>query len=84
MQLLTSSALFSRDRPLVFIRDGRLVDGPVYDVMKDHKLNRILLFSSAENKKYFQENYDRQAAELENILNPTPSRTASNPGATVR
>ncbi len=70
--------------PLVFIRDGRLVDGSVYDGLKDPKLNRILLFSSAENKKYFQENYDRLAAELENILNPTPSRTASNPGATVR
>lgn len=65
--------------PLVLLRDGALVEGSVYTGLRDATQNRILLFSSAENKQYFQDNYDRLATELDNLLKPAEARTAAAP-----
>lgn len=72
--------------PLIFISQGRLVEGSVYDGLKDPKHNQILLFATPENKKFFQENYDRLAAELAVILSPAPTAgpmTATSPSRPV-
>jgi protein disulfide-isomerase len=69
--------------PLVLLRDGALVEGSVYSGLKDATQERILLFSSPENKKYFQENYDRLAAELDSMLKPVAPRTAATPASSL-
>ena len=69
--------------PLVLLRDGELVEGSVYTGLKDATQNRIMLFSSPENKKYFQENYDRLASELDNLLKPAEPLTAATPTSTL-
>lgn len=63
--------------PLILLREGRLVEGSVYDGLKDPKQRRILLFSSSENKKHFHENYDRLAAEIDAMLSGTQPMTAN-------
>ena len=65
--------------PLIFLSQGRLVDGSVYDGLKDPKQNQILLFATSENKKFFQDNYDRLASELATILTPPQPLTAAAP-----
>jgi hypothetical protein len=47
--------------------------------LKDPTKNQILLFATPENKKFFQENYDRLTAELASILTPPQPLTASAP-----
>ncbi|MCC6507704.1 MAG: thioredoxin family protein [Pirellulaceae bacterium] len=57
--------------PLVFLREGRLVDGSIYDgVLKDRQ--HIMLFSSEANKTVFYENYDRLVSELELLIQQGP------------
>ncbi len=53
--------------PLVFLREGRLVEGSIYDgVLRQDEL--IFLFSSDENKEYFRNNYARLVLELESAI----------------
>jgi len=53
--------------PLVFLREGRLVEGSIYDgVLRQDKL--LFLFSSDENKEYFRANYERLVTELETVV----------------
>ena len=56
--------------PLVFLREGRLVEGSIYDgVLRQDKL--LFLFSSDENKEYFRLNYERLVTELETAVSQT-------------
>lgn len=50
--------------PLVFLREGRLVEGAIYDGVLRQK-DLLFIFSSNENKEYFFANYDRLIEELE-------------------
>lgn len=53
--------------PLVFLREGRLVEGAIYDgVLRQDNL--LFIFSSNENKDYFYANYDRLVEELETAI----------------
>jgi YHS domain-containing protein len=53
--------------PLIYLREGRLVEGSIYDgVLKDK--DYLLLFSSEENKRSFYDNYDRYISELEAVV----------------
>lgn len=68
--------------PLVFLREGRLVEGSIYaGVLKDPQ--RLVLFSSEANKKFFHDNFDRLIAELEAILNPNKPLTAAAPAPII-
>lgn len=69
--------------PLILLRDGALVEGSVYTGLKDATQNRILLFSSPENKKHFQDNYDQLASELDSLLTPVEAKTATAPVRTL-
>lgn len=77
------SPVLSGYDPLIFLSQGRLVEGTVYDGLKDPKQNQILLFATAANKKFFQDNYDRLAAELTTILTPPAPLTAAAPVNTL-
>lgn len=64
--------------PLVFLKEGRFDEGSIYNgVLTDRQ--HILLFSSAANKKYFFENYDRLVLELDTILLQGKPLTAATP-----
>ncbi len=53
--------------PLVFLREGKLVEGTIYDgVLRQDNL--LFLFSSDENKEYFRNNYERLLTELESAI----------------
>ncbi len=53
--------------PLIYLRDGQLVEGSIYDgVLKDRQY--LLLFSCEANKQYFHDNYDRLISELEAVI----------------
>ncbi len=53
--------------PLVYLREGRLVEGSIYDgVLRQDNL--VFIFSSDENKVYFRDNYDRLITELETAV----------------
>lgn len=53
--------------PLVFLREGRLIEGSIYEgVLKDRQ--HIMLFASEANKAYFYEHYDRLVADLEELI----------------
>ncbi len=76
------SPVLSGHDPLIFLREGKLVEGSIYDgVLKDE--TRILLFSSQENKKLFYDNYDRMIVELDAIIAQSKAMTASRAGASV-
>lgn len=56
--------------PLVFLREGRLVEGSIYDgVLRQGQL--LFLFSSEENKEYFRTNYERLVLELASAVSQT-------------
>lgn len=77
------SPVLSGYDPLIFLSQGRLVEGSVYDGLKDPTQNQILLFATPENKAFFQENFDRLSSELATILAPAQPLTASTPAATL-
>lgn len=53
--------------PLVLLREGRLVEGAIYDGVLRHD-NLLFIFSAQENKDYFYANYDRLVKELETAI----------------
>ena len=60
----TFTPVLSGYDPLVFLREGRLVEGSIYDgVLRLDSL--VFLFSNEENKEYFRTNYQRLVEELE-------------------
>ena len=79
----TFSPVLSGYDPLIFLSQGVLVEGSVYDGLQDPNYNQILLFSTPENKKFFQDNYARLASELASILTPSQPRTAAAPSTAV-
>jgi hypothetical protein len=53
---------------MVFLNTGTLVDGNIQHGLLEQVSGSILLFSSAESKQAYEQNYDRNTQALQVVL----------------
>jgi hypothetical protein len=63
-----SSPVLAGYDPMVFLNTGTLVDGNIQHGLLEQVSGSILLFSSAESKQAYEQNYDRNTQALQVVL----------------
>src|SRR5690606_12226714 len=53
---------------MIFLNEGKLVEGSVQFALHEQNTGSILLFSSAESKQAYEQNYDRNTQALQIVL----------------
>ncbi|RMF44437.1 MAG: DUF255 domain-containing protein [Planctomycetota bacterium] len=56
--------------PLVYLEEGKLVEGKLEFGLHDQDTGRLYLFSSAQSKQRYWQEFDRYQRELQQILEP--------------
>ena len=62
------SPVLSGYDPMVFLNEGKLVEGDLKYGLHEQISGSILLFSSSESKQNYEQNYDRNTQALQVVL----------------
>lgn len=62
------SPVLSGFDPMVFLNEGRLVEGSMQHGLHEQRSGAILLFSTAENKQAYEQQFDRYTQALDAVL----------------
>ena len=63
-----ASPVLSGYDPMVFLQEGKLVEGNIQYGLHEQIEGLILLFSSAESKRQYEQNFDRYTQALHAVL----------------
>lgn len=64
-----SSPVMAGYDPLIFLQEGRLVDGDIRYGWHEGNTGAVYLFSSQQSKQQYQENFEANTRALETVLN---------------
>lgn len=62
------SPILSGFDPMVFLNEGRLVEGSMQHGLHEQRSGAILLFATAENKQAYEQQFDRYTQALDAVL----------------
>lgn len=63
-----SSPVLAGYDAMIFLNEGKLVEGNVLYGLHEQNTGSIMIFSSAESKQAYEENYDRNTEALQIVL----------------